>query len=275
MPGGMPLGLNLGNCTSIVNAAVSTGIAVNPGAAANAKSATYTTIIAATAADTCWINVVLAYNGTGRGAVDIAVGPSGSEAIIANNLFIQSGATSRRSPHYNFPIAIPAGTRVSARSQTTIGSGDNGLLLVSCSFWDGAFTQMEGCAGVDAIGFSAATTVGTTITSNASANTKGVYAQLIAATSRDYIGYLLAFGTVTSPAGSQYYLTDLALGAASSELIILPNLNIIWGLGQVAMQPETVGPFFDSIPAGVRVSARCQSSTGGNNMELVLYGIYQ
>lgn len=111
------------------------------------------------------------------------------------------------------------------------------------------------------IGLNAGTTSATSISANASANVKGAWTQLSASTPIDAYGFWVYAGTHSTDNGDDF-LFDIALGAAAAEAAIVTN---IWR------------PANDSaciyiplhIPAGQRVSARCQSSTGGATLAAV------
>ncbi len=280
MPGGFPAGFDL--CNASANGAVTSGTtggtAVDPSATADTKSA-YVQLIAATGSDCCWIDVISSiYSSPTTGTVfscDIAIGAGGSEKIIIADLVLGGPTNIVRMNHAHFPICIPAGTRIAARTQASAASetGYN----VSVEIFDGGFTQIEGCAGVDTIGFNSGTSVGTLIApSGITPNTKGSYAQLTASTARDYIGFSFALDNQARNGGTQAGITlDIAVGAAASETIIVPDLAL--GMDNLDMFPGHAGPFWINIPAGTRISARAQANTvdASRTFGLTLYGIYQ
>lgn len=94
------------------------------------------------------------------------------------------------------------------------------------------------------------------ITAHASANTKGSYVDVIAATLFAASGILIH---ANNASGSSDFLLDLAIGSAGNEQIIWANI-IFCRSSQTRVQYAYV-PL--SIPAGVRLSARCQATTGG------------
>lgn len=109
----------------------------------------------------------------------------------------------------------------------------------------------------------------TTLTADASTNTKGAWAQLIAATTIHAAG-LVVFVRGGSAAGK--YLMDIAVGGAGSETVILPNVHHSSASGSNIGGSSYV--FALSIPAGSRIAARCQSTTGGATLivSVVLIG---
>jgi hypothetical protein len=101
---------------------------------------------------------------------------------------------------------------------------------------------------------------GFTVTSHASANTKGTYVELTASSTND--ASLIYVELVPLGATSADYLFDVAVGAAASEQVILENLIAC----RVTAATGRLGAHYMfpvSIPAGTRVAARCQDTTGG------------
>jgi len=287
MPGGFPLGLDLCNAQNVgagfggYNFA---GVYIAPNSSANTKTG-FTQLIASTASDACWMVVDVGFI-SGAGLIsdmawDIAVGGAGSEQVIVSNLHVAGGAESYNGAHgvFSFPCSIPAGTRISARQQSNVASQPtNNSVFVT--LFDGAYTQMEGCSGVDAIGFNAGTTLGTAITPGSSAF--GSYAQLTASTSRDYIGVFIA---IDGQAGSMYStnattaVVNLAVGASGFENVILPNLAFYPGQGN-DMIGMSSSPFIPiGIPAGTRIAANAGFTPAAayptSTIGVTAYGVYQ
>jgi hypothetical protein len=104
------------------------------------------------------------------------------------------------------------------------------------------------------------------VTANASANTKGNYTTLVAATSYASYGIMVQLaGLQTTASTNQRCLVDIALGAATAEVVIIPNLTCGNVSDYVAASNVGASYYFPIyIPAGVRVAARCQASTGGD-----------
>jgi len=276
MPGGLPLGLDVCNGNS-TGTSSSLGTAVTCAGSANTKGS-WAQLVASTPNDTVFVDVVIYFNASAFSAagqqlaVDIGVGAGGSEVVIANNLMNVPGYTLKTGVHYAFPLAIPAGTRIAARAQASVASA---VANVSINLFDGSFTQMEGIAAVDSIGFQAGTTRGVTLTPNASANTMGSYAQLVASSSVDYMGIMAAFDYQGGAFATQNWLVDIAIGAGGSEVVVVPQLFTGGGGANAFGCP--VMPFIPlSIPAGTRIAARCQSSAAsGAAIGATLFGVYQ
>jgi hypothetical protein len=271
MPGGLPQGLEYANALDYGSDLVNTHGTVCAAASANTKG-TWVQLTPATTSDACWVmaNVSTVDNSPWATAVDIGVGAAGSEKIILPNLICPVSQYPR---HYSFPISIQAGTRIAARCQSDTGAFNS---YVTVTTFDGALAQMEGCAGADALGFTAGSTTGTKVTASASANVKGAYAQLIAATARDYIGLVIGLDWFQSGAFNQFFMLDIATGPAGSEKVILSNVLCMTNeAASVYALSFPHFPFFVPIPAGSRVSARIQATGAGSTfVGCTVYGIY-
>jgi len=278
MPGASPLGQEICNGTSVgANGATSLGTSVSPSATANTKGS-YAQLAASTGIDACLMIVEVApTSGLGAYSIDIAIGGAGSEVVIAPNLVVQN-AFSLTIPHvFVVPVQIPAGTRIAARCQSATAS--DSAIAVTAQLFAGSFSQMEGAAGVEAIGFVSASTQGTTIDAGGTANTKGAYVQLTASAARDYVGFFFVVDNLNanSSLSSNAQLLDIAIGGAGSEVVIEPNYQIRRNNSGIAVLPPVSPIFAAPIPAGSRIAARSQSETNSSpsrSVGLTLYGIY-
>jgi hypothetical protein len=277
MPGGWQVGSAWGspqNFGSVLSG--STGLSgVTSGSPANTKGS-WTQTAAATTSDVEWVilQVVKPYGGSTSYAIDIGIGASGSEVAIASNLILQGAQ--QPGVTYVLPLAIKAGTRIAIRCQSDGASSPcyYAMLLMN----DCAFSGAGGSA-IDTYGFNAATSYGTALDPGTAGNAKGAYSQLVAATTANLDGFLLGFDAQGRNSGSANtdYFFDIAIGAAGSESVILPNFwNYLTGNGQQLLFPNS---FYLPIPiaAGSRISARCQSGNTGTDraIGLTLYGIRQ
>lgn len=108
-----------------------------------------------------------------------------------------------------------------------------------------------------------ASTLATTVTASASANTKGTVVELTAATEFD-ASWMLVHLTGTSAIAS--YLVDILIGAAT-EQVIVPDL-FCRPLTAADSWPPYTFPLF--VPKGSRVSARVQASTGSSTVKVAV-----
>ena len=97
---------------------------------------------------------------------------------------------------------------------------------------------------------------GTVLTPNATAHTKGSWAQVIASTTAQARMVLVRLNANPTDTTSLSYLVDIGTGASSSEVVLIPNLvnapGAQWADGICNYMLPLV------IPAGTRIAARAQ-----------------
>lgn len=120
---------------------------------------------------------------------------------------------------------------------------------------------------VETLGAVTGTSTGTVVSSSASSNTKGAYAELAASTSQASDGFLLTLGHTGTNSGFRY-LVDVATGAAGAETVIASN---VFFCGPVHTRPYERVNFPRAIASGVRVAARTQASLGNNTIRAVIH----
>lgn len=258
-PGGLQFsaGLDLGTVT-----ANSTGPILIAGGSSFVKGA-WLQLTASLTRDTSWMMVFIeTLNSSGANyAVDIGIGAAASEIVIVSNLYFagqSSGAV-----RYLFPLSIPAGTRVAAR---TAGNGSpGGGLSIGVTVFSDSY-QSAGCgSAVDTYGFNSATILGTSVDPGGTANTKGVYSQIVSSTFADIAGIFAVFDAQNTASGTTNATTsliDIAVGASGSEVVVVPNTLLSVFTGGSAIQLGGFLPYMPiQIPAGSRLAVRSQSST--------------
>lgn len=268
------------NATSIgATLATSNGTTLNGSTSTTFTKGTWTQLIASTATDlTALLIVGQTFTSGGTAfAVDIGVGPGGSQSSVINNLNFSQVASSGAS--YLFPLNLPAGTSLWGR----VSCNDiNDAMVICVNAFQDLYTSAGTGSAIDTYGFSTATNLGTLVDPGATANTKGAYSQITASVTSDLAGILLAFdlqGLTGGTVGAVFWLIDIAVGAAGAEQVIIPNLY------QMATT-ATLGSFFVpfplylpiQIPSGTRVAVRAQCSTNVSPdrlMGITLYGVRQ
>jgi hypothetical protein len=281
MSGGFPIGLEITNTadngTDTTNSA---GLVIAPNASANTKgSYVQFTPPSTTASDCVLVTICTRLNDLAAVdySLDFAVGTGGSQKVIFNNLVLPDTTVTSLGTIYQFPAVIPAGSAIWGATQCSGASAAGPR--VSALISDGAFTNMEGAAGVDAVGFSTGSTKGTVITCSPGgvANTKGNYVQLTGSAARDYMGFCIALDSLggTLPTDNSA-LFDIAVGGSGNEKIIVPNYFARFSAS--SFWSPVVSPFFAiPIPSGTAISARYQATTTTANAStnITLYGIYR
>jgi hypothetical protein len=250
------------------------------GSPAFAKGA-WVQLSAATPTDSTWAQFMLRSAGTpsAASAVDIGIGAAGSETVVIADLI--SSGVGVRLVDYLLPWHVAAGTRVAARASASAAAEG---VAVQFMTWDDTYHGGNAAAAVDTYGFQAASCLGTLIDPGATANAKSAYVEITPGLSADLAGLIMAFDNqsdlTSGTVGQIYWLLDLAVGAAGAEQIILPNYSLCgYSTSTIAMVLNMVSPYIPlAIPAGSRIAARAQCSSGTSpdrRLGLTLYGVRQ
>lgn len=186
--------------------------------------------------------------------LDIGFGINPNEAPIVQNVAF-GGAMAFAS--WTFPIYIPVGSRIVMRIRSAVGSKSN-TFAVSLS---GGGTGMEAAHAAVTYGAVTATSIGTVLTTATLANTKSAWTTITAATTSPARWILVGLGmpNTTLPTVSDGLL-DIGMGAAAAESVIVPDnpFTIVTGNLINGALPLM---FPVSIPAGIRLAARYQSTS--------------
>lgn len=190
--------------------------------------------------------------------VDIAIGAGGSEQVVLPNWNLSSSLSGTHANNPMFiPLFIPAGSRVAARSEGSQGSAFATIKAVFLGgAWGGAQVpgQWKDYTQVASGPYGIATTPG--------GGSKGSYAQIAAATAFTSRWMSVAVQGATSPEDINI---DIAVGAAASEVIVLPDLYYsIENLGVQWAFPFT-------IPGGTRIAARAKTNGGTTAMGIAVH----
>lgn len=258
--------------------ASSAGVVLTANASANTKAASYTTIVASTAIDAAgiWVFAVQQQSTANDIIFDIAIGAAASETIILADLKIDSGTNANACVStYYFPIEIPAGVRLSGRCASTTGANTT---KVSVALMTKGISETSGLAIVDTYGANAADSGGVSIDPGGSANTKGTWVQVTASTTRDHVALVLGIGNQVNGVRSTFgWMVDIGIGASPNEKVLIGDIPLAASTNGDLIQPGALGPFFVSVPAGSRLSARAQcSGTDATDrlFDVLIYGVH-
>ena len=247
------------------DASDSGGTLLTASASTNTKGS-YTQLIASTAfnASGLWVYIGRSPGFTGLSIlIDIAIG---TQVIIGN---LGWGNKQNTFGYCFFPVFIPAGSQIQARCQSTTAIGNIDVSVVL-----GAKTFLNSSALGRVTTYGAATgDSGGTLASNGTNNIKGSYAELdgsIANPIKALILFSMASAVDTNVPSAQM-LVDIAVGAATSEQVILPDVRFRLESGNDATIPAFMGPFPVNIPAGSRLSVREQKDDAGQDMDFIAY----
>lgn len=230
-------------------------------ATANTKGS-YTSMIASTAFDATSLLVMTCYtySHTVSFLFDIAVGASSSEQIIIPDVYINGGDSGREQIFMQeFPVDIPAGTRISARTQcSTTGPQNLGL---SFRPMRGGFFSFGGSPKITTYGANTSDSGGVSIDPGGTADTKGSWVEITSSCSEVY-GLMICTGSESLAPQWTHFLIDIGVGGAGSEVVVIADhlvvsTNVV-GLGFTPMHSIW---YPARIPAGTRIAARSLSGT--------------
>lgn len=188
--------------------------------------------------------------------VDIGFGTDTSNVTVIVEKLCGSGATTNSGHMYFFPIHIPLGVKVFARTQGTVASS---TIKINISVLGGNQNPgtMPKVSAVKAIGPTTASTTGTSITMGAT-GAEGSWTQIVASSAEDYAGFMVAgpFYVDTNMTTGPSYTFDVGIGASGQERTVGENLTkaTIFSASE-----DWVGwhlPTFVGVKAGTRICIR-------------------
>jgi hypothetical protein len=252
----------------------SAGTVVTAGGTAHALGA-YVPLSAATpcAASGITLTINMPTTLVGTYLINVGVGASGSEQIIIPNLLVSSGILDIPVV-VHFPIKIPAGVRLAAQMRCSTAASTVTIAAVLHTAATGAPVGLQRAVAYGAV---TATSRGTLIDAGATANTKpSTWTTLIATTTESCRGLIIGLGnSIDISRGTAHWLIDVGIGAAASERALVGDYYARASVNETVL-PGLSPVFPVSIPAGSRISARCQSNnitSGDRALDIVAYGL--
>lgn len=207
--------------------------------------------------------------GQNRVTMDVAVGASGSEVVIANDLW----TTGPQSMTWYVPLRVPSGSRVSARCNNS--GAFQGMDMFISGIPSSPMRNYGGSRWQTNL--DTASINGTAVDPGGTALAKGGWTTLISSSNFNaaWLGWTIFpnnNGGLTGTTTVQcQYLVDIGVGAAGSEQVVILDWH---GEGQVAsatqLHPIVWMPV--DIPAGTRLAARamCDQTNATDRVVSVL-----
>lgn len=269
-------GISYGVVTTNGNYAIGTVVAPSATAATKGSWVSLGTLSADAVALRIMVGTIGETKG-GTGAFDIGIGGSGSQVVLVPNIVCpyNNGNSTNAYVQFLLPLQLPSGVQVWARSACSAASAA-GVYVASFSAFDGEYTA-EGYGGVDALGFTAGTLVGTSFTTTGT-GAKGSYSQVIASTTRDYGMLAICVDQGTAGLSTAAPISvDIAIGASGSEKIIAPDVFVYLNSNYGGGGATSAGPFPVEVPAGSRIAVRGASDSAYAAITLgaTIYGVYK
>ncbi len=236
--------------------ASSIGTAVASHASDNTKGA-WVEFSASTPFDAVGVLMFFSLPGPAGRLIDLGVGGAGSEVVVVENILRTVGGTFS-ADHIFLPIAIPQGSRLALRQQSTTGSHVSEVTLMLVA---GNFAHSSGFHRATTYGAATADSGGVSVDPGGTINTKGAYSEIAAATARAAKSVLLLIGNWANTAMSNAaWLIDIAVGAAGSEVVVAADVFVTSFTGSDSIVPGAILlPI--SIPAGARLAVRAQCNS--------------
>ncbi len=216
---------------------------------------TYAELIASTARSYEGLSLFVHTPSVAGAMVNIAINVAGTDYVIATDIPVHQPLTRQLILQHFLPLHLPAGASV--RVAMTRDAGTSGTFQVgmlghrpSPRGWR-AFQRATG------YGIPSNFATSPTATPDATANTKGAFAEIVASTTYPMRAMLLCLRTGAT--ATQSFLVDFARGAAASEVVTVGDvpMRAHTNVQETAAQSTLVGT---DIPAGTRLSFRAQSS---------------
>jgi hypothetical protein len=205
--------------------------------------------------------------------IDLAIGAAASEQVILENYHLSVVSVLYRATNpYTIPIKIPAGSRISCRIQSSYPSGllFVGILLHSTTY------NTTSTDKIYTFGADTSDSGGVSIDPGGSANTKGSWVELTAATEAPLKWLSLSLGSQLNSSRESFYgLLDIGIGAAASEQTIISDLPIACNSIGDKVSPGYVSPILIDIPEGSRIVVRAQVDiieATDRLFDIILYG---
>lgn len=230
-------------------------------ASANTKATSYTAIDGSVDIDSDGFFLSFRMDTASRDfLIDVAIGAASSEVNIIDNILVSSSGFS-----FNdiwtayFPIALTAGTRLSARCQASTGSSATEVSVVHAR--GGIFRKMRKRRATT-YGANTADSGGVTIDCGASANNYGAWAELSSAVTNPVRSALVCLGNRLNGARTTATTTfDVGFGASLSEAGIVEGLRTNMEANSDYVRQCFFFPIDLNLAAGKRLVMRAKSST--------------
>lgn len=243
------------------------GTSVTTGAASGTKG-TAVELIAATTFDAYWMTIIasnyrLAATAS-QGCLDILTGAATEEVLIPNLLMgycgDAAGATTLGPKRWDFPLYVPAGTRLAAQA---CGARVSTAFRVWIFLYGGdGMPAFRVGSKVTTYGVSAPPN-GTTCTPGAS-GAEGAWTQMTAATTEDHFAFTPSYqASADTTTNDRALAIDLGVGAATEEEI-MESWWFHTNSNESMAGPINSMPCFQNVPSGTRLVMRA-SNSGAND----------
>jgi len=243
------------------------GTSVTTGATSGTKG-TAVTLIASTAFETYWVRVIAhsySFSATAsQGCLDILRGTATEDILIPDLLmgycgWVAGSSTTLGPKVWDFPLYIPAGTRLAAQAA---GARVSTAMRVAIYLYGGdGLPPFRVGSKVTTYGVTVPN--GTTVTPGAT-GAEGAFTQITASTTEDHFALVPSWQVSGATAVNLRALAvDIGVGAATEEEIAQSYWFSTDAL-EAMSGPHNSMPCFQDIPSGTRLTVRA-SNSGAND----------
>lgn len=246
---------------------------------AHTKNTTCTELIASTAFDAQLVIVSIttnsALNGDSSTLLDLLIGASTEEVVVIPDLcagFVSTGVNPPGDRHFIFPLYIPAGSRLSARTQSVLTSGS---VTVGVQLFGGPRNPDRWWYGshVEAVGEDAATSAGTKFTPGASgAEGTGVSLGTLSQHAECLVLGLQGHPDDTSWAARIYHI-DIGIDSSSTEWLEVDRFVAISTASEAIGPGGLWWPIFRPLASGTEIMVRGECSGTVDPLSAVVYAV--
>lgn len=222
-----------------------------------------------------WINLacgpISSTTGDRSILLDLAIGGAGSETIVLSNLVMGF----RNYHNHLIPLHLPAGATLRGRISCGL-SGSNFVFTRTTAYHGEPDSGLTVPGRITTYGAVPASSSGTTVTPSGTSNVMGSWAELTSSTTAPIHALMVAVQSSSTTIPSfREYLIDIGVGPSGQETVIVPHWKVAFNSPYVFPQSPELCPLSVSLPAGVRLSARCLvvGSTNTTAVEAAVYGL--
>jgi hypothetical protein len=250
-----------------------TGVAVTSGGSINTKGS-YSEISSAIPFATSGILINIVPGVATDWLFDISIGAAGSEKIVVGNLLLTTSRPGECITSYFFPIRLPEGVRLAIRCQARQATQSAGVVVTLIGVSNILSEPLSRCTTYGAV---TADSGGIQVDPGGTVDTKGSYSEIVSSTSNPIRQIIIVLGDQNNATMTTcFFHLDIAIGAASSEKILIPDLFFGAGTTTDGHVPAVFGPFPVEIPAGTRIAARARCSINDATdrlFDIAIYGV--
>lgn len=203
--------------------------------------------------------------------IGIRSGGAGTEEIIMANMGVQ--ANQRAVVGQFLPLSVPKGYEICLRCQEDTAPARS--FYCSVDGMGAGWIGRQGFQKCITYGADTANSQGTSLTKPGSVDTEAAWTQIEASTDQDLraLGVYIGNDNDVSRVTANYHI-DIAMGAAASEVVIIPDIVTYSWAAIDYIAPAVIFCFPIFIPKATRLAARYQTDDLTDSLDVMLYGFH-